>query len=158
MDKDSKSSSSSLPGNGLMAVLLVVAGVFLVREVPLETTRQPVNEVRLSQQQDLQDIDARLWQDPYAAVAKARAEAAKRDPKNATTSFDADRTLQLRIGIKRMIEGHEHVEILVVTLLAGPTRRMSRAVDAPAMQCSPPSMQAACSRWTPSIWGTSSRS
>ena len=141
MDKESKSSSSSLSGNGLMAVLLVVAGVFLVREVPLETTRQPVNEVRLSQQQDVQDIDARLWQDPYAAVAKARAEAAKRDPKNAA-SFDADRTLQLKNGITQKVKAHKHVEILVVALLAGPysenveSRRRARYAVVSALNAS----------------------
>ena len=124
MDKDSRSSSSSLPGNGVMAVLMLVAGVMLMREAPLETTRLPVNEARLSQQHDLQDVDARLWQDPYAAVAKARAEAAKRGQDSAAR-FDADRTQQLADEIEKktlLAPGKlaAQVEVLAVMLPAGP--------------------------------------
>lgn len=79
MDKESKSGSGGLSGNGIAAVVLLAAGVLFVREVPLQTTRLPVNEPRLEQRYSLQDIDARLWQDPFGAIVRARAEAAKND-------------------------------------------------------------------------------
>ncbi|SCK56655.1 hypothetical protein VAR608DRAFT_5905 [Variovorax sp. HW608] len=76
MDKESKS-GSSLPSNGIVAIVLLAAGVLFVREVPLETTRLPVNEPRLEQHYAKQDIDARLWQDPFGAVARYRTDLRK---------------------------------------------------------------------------------
>ena len=58
MEKDSKSGLGGLSGNGLIAVMLLVAGVLFVREAPLETTRLPANEPRFVQLFSLQDIDA----------------------------------------------------------------------------------------------------
>jgi hypothetical protein len=78
MDKDSKPGLGSFSGNSIIAVVLLAVGALFVREIPLETTRLPVNEPRFAQHQSLQDIDARLWQDPFSAVAKARAEARKK--------------------------------------------------------------------------------
>ena len=91
MEKDSKSGLGGLSGNGLIAVMLLVAGVLFVREAPLETTRLPANEPRFVQLFSLQDIDARLWQDPFGAVARSRAEARKNDAKKAQAD-DARRT------------------------------------------------------------------
>ncbi|MBB3176502.1 hypothetical protein [Variovorax sp. Sphag1AA] len=76
MDKESNS-GSSLPSNGIVAIVLLAAGVLFVREAPLETTRLPVKEPRLEQHYAKQDIDARLWQDPFGAVARYRADLRK---------------------------------------------------------------------------------
>lgn len=127
MDKESKSASGGLSGNGIIAVVLLAAGVLFVREVPLETTRLPVNEPRLQQQTSTQDTDARLWQDPFGAVARAREEARKNDPKQVEAED------QRRNALLKEIEGFASpVQILAVLLPAGPysenveSRRRSR--------------------------------
>jgi hypothetical protein len=116
MEKDSKSGLGGLSGNGLIAVMLLVAGVLFVREAPLETTRLPANEPRFVQLFSLQDIDARLWQDPFGAVAKSRAEARKNDAKKAQAD-DARRTAA---ELARAIGTGRPVEIVAVMLPGGP--------------------------------------
>jgi hypothetical protein len=56
--------------SGLLAVLLLVAGAVWIN-LPLDGQRPPQAPAgfRLS---GVQDVDARLWQDPFAAVARAR--------------------------------------------------------------------------------------
>jgi hypothetical protein len=116
MEKDSKSGLGGLSGNGLIAVMLLFAGVLFVREAPLETTRLPANEPRFVQHVSPQDIDARLWQDPFGAVAKSRAEARRNDAKKAQAD-DARRTAA---ALAREIGSAQPVEVLAVMLPGGP--------------------------------------
>lgn len=74
MDKGSKPGSDGLPSNGIVAIVLLAAGVLFVREAPLETTRLPANEPRIEQPRASQDVDARLWQDPFGAIGRSRAQ------------------------------------------------------------------------------------
>ena len=70
MADDSKQSFPNLGGNGFVWILLVAAGtLFVARQTPLEGSRPPSAERLIPQQAGTPDVDARLWQDPFAAVA-----------------------------------------------------------------------------------------
>lgn len=119
MDKESRAGGGPSPG-GIVAILMLTAGVLFIREAPLETTRLPVNEPRI-QQGVGQDVDARLWQDPFGAVARAREEAYKLDreeARNADLRHDAQ-SVQNSIAT-RMLHSGRTVEIFGVMLPGGP--------------------------------------
>jgi len=119
MDKESKSGGGPSP-SGIIAVVMLTAGILFIREVPLETTRLPANEPRI-QQVAGQDVDARLWQDPFGAVARAREEAAKRNPDEAKKPdlIHTAKNLQSEIAIEMQRSGRT-VEMFAVMLPGGP--------------------------------------
>ncbi|MBO9647152.1 MAG: hypothetical protein J7605_01475 [Variovorax sp.] len=123
MEKESKSGGSGLPANGMVAVALLIAGALFVREVPLEATRPPSGEPRVAQHFSLQDIDARLWQDPFGAVARGRAEERKAKPERDPTTIDASQRAPGRLADeirRRVVDQKQPVEILAVMLGGGP--------------------------------------
>src|SRR5215471_9349835 len=69
MAEDSK--FPNLGGNGFIWILLVAAGTYLVaqQQVSLQGSRPASMERSISERVGEQHIDARLWQDPFAAVA-----------------------------------------------------------------------------------------
>lgn len=71
MDKDEKS-SGGVPGGGLLVIALLAAGAFVATKPPLESSRPSAGETRVEIRVAAQDTDARLWQDPFGAVSKAR--------------------------------------------------------------------------------------
>lgn len=126
MDKDSKSGWGGLSGNGLLAVLLLAAGAFVLHEVPLESTRPAANEPRIDQHFAPQDVDARLWQDPFGAVERARDESARR-LKGQDAEREAlrrrDSVLRDAIDVKLSAPGSARVDevvVLAVMLPGGP--------------------------------------
>jgi hypothetical protein len=60
-----------IPVTGLIAVLVAIVGAILWKSVPLEVQRPGVSAPIPYQELGLQDVDARLWEDPFAAVARA---------------------------------------------------------------------------------------
>src|SRR5262245_11007349 len=72
---------SKLPnigGNGFIWLLLVAAGTFFVtHQPPLEGSRPATTERSIPDWFVDQHIDARLWQDPFAAVAEALAKSSE---------------------------------------------------------------------------------
>jgi hypothetical protein len=71
----SQSGGSNLPVAGIVAVIVAAIGAALFTRVPLEVPRPPVNSGLRYQEPALQDLDARLWEDPFASVYRARKEA-----------------------------------------------------------------------------------
>jgi hypothetical protein len=66
-----KSSTPNLGGNGLVLLLLAAAGTYFVtHQAPLEGNRPPTSETYIREQGRVQDVESRLWQDPFAAVAE----------------------------------------------------------------------------------------
>ncbi|MGB6310861.1 MAG: hypothetical protein WBF89_24000, partial [Steroidobacteraceae bacterium] len=61
------------PG-ALIALFLGAVGIFAVHKLPLQDARPAAKPVPLSlhRAQDIQDVEARLWEDPFDAVAHAR--------------------------------------------------------------------------------------
>ncbi|MDM0114527.1 hypothetical protein QTI66_20410 [Variovorax sp. J22R133] len=121
MDKESRSAGGGFSSSGIVAIVMLTAGVLFIRDVPLETTRLPVNEPRIQQASVMQDVDARLWQDPFGAIARAREEAAKRDAKKAAEADKRHTARALREDIvARMATSGRKVEVFAVMLPGGP--------------------------------------
>lgn len=69
--------SSALPASGLAVVIALVIGFVAVSELPLEKYRPGRTEKTSEQLIDVQDAEARLWQDPFAAVQRHQEELQK---------------------------------------------------------------------------------
>jgi len=71
---DSKQSAPGLTGNAFIWLLALISGTVLIaRQTPYQDARPPIERgLEQRQVQQLQDIDARLWQDPFAAVGKGK--------------------------------------------------------------------------------------
>ncbi|MQA20153.1 hypothetical protein [Rugamonas rivuli] len=117
MEKESKS-AGGIPFSGLMAIVMLTAGGLFIRAVPLEATRPPVSEQKIERTSASQDMDARLWQDPFGAVARAREEAQKHKPAQAKAA-DRLRNERLRASMKSPNRTKSRVEVLAVMLPGG---------------------------------------
>ncbi|MGY4829860.1 hypothetical protein ACVNIS_14925 [Sphaerotilaceae bacterium SBD11-9] len=122
MDKEAKSAGSALSGNGVLAVLLLAAGAFVLHEAPLQGTRPAANEPRVEQRFAEQDIDARLWQDPFGAVERGREELAKKTPPGAKpTEAERRDPARLKATIEQKAkDGVTEVDVVAVMVPGGP--------------------------------------
>src|SRR5690242_15505681 len=75
-----------IPITGLIAVVAAIIGAILWNNVPLEVQRPGVSVAIPYQELGLQDVDARLWEDPFAAVARAIESKAVPDERRMLTS------------------------------------------------------------------------
>jgi hypothetical protein len=72
MANDKKQPRADLTSNSLVLAVLVAASTyFIVRGAPLQGERPAVTEPQFHEKVGKQDIEARLWQDPFTAVAKS---------------------------------------------------------------------------------------
>lgn len=79
MVNDDKS-GTNLASGSVILVALVATGTYLIhREAPLLGSRPAVTEASFPERAAAQTIYARLWQDPFAAVAKQLDKLGKRD-------------------------------------------------------------------------------
>jgi hypothetical protein len=67
MTDKSENSSNQLPIPGLISLLLAALAVVVPPLIPLESTR-PMGNSAKSHFHDIEDVNARLWQDPFAAA------------------------------------------------------------------------------------------
>jgi hypothetical protein len=65
------------PIGGIATALLLVASAVLVNQFPYFASRPPGSDPVKRELAAVQDVDARLWQDPFAAVTQHREEAAR---------------------------------------------------------------------------------
>jgi hypothetical protein len=83
MANDSKQPTPNIGGNGFIWIILVAAGTYFVaHQAPLEGTRPATTVRAISERAGEQHIDARLWQDPFAAVAEKVARSPELTPEN----------------------------------------------------------------------------
>jgi hypothetical protein len=70
---DDKQSGPGLGGNSVVLLLAAAASAVYMgwRSPPLFSTRPTEPDYEISQTESEQDVDARLWQDPFAAVQRA---------------------------------------------------------------------------------------
>jgi hypothetical protein len=69
---DSPQTLANFTENGFLWVLLAAVGTYvMVHQLPLEGNRPPTTELPQQKWVGLQNVDARLWQDPFGAVAEA---------------------------------------------------------------------------------------
>ncbi|TMJ94922.1 MAG: hypothetical protein E6G77_21775 [Alphaproteobacteria bacterium] len=117
MAADTKQSTPNIGGNGFIWLLLAAAGTYFVaHQLPLEGSRPPTSEAIIAQRAGVQDVEARLWQDPFAAVAGVLARSPELKPENCQAAAIND-------GIKRhcqsplnesALEGPLHERLLVM--------------------------------------------
>lgn len=75
---DNRDSGVSLATNGLVLLIVMATGtLFYWQELPLQGSRPPGEAPETHDRGVDQNVDARLWQDPLAAVLKSRAEEKK---------------------------------------------------------------------------------
>jgi hypothetical protein len=71
MANGSKQPTPNIGANGFIWLLVVAAGtIFVTSRPPLEGSRPPTVEKYQAERRSVQDVDARLWQDPFVAVAE----------------------------------------------------------------------------------------
>ena len=139
MADDNQNRGPGIAGNGFVWLLIAAAGTaFIHFQSPLESTRPTTIAPAPSQYHALQDVDARLWEDPFAPVVReeekivSRDAAARAELKAARQGRD---TKELRADIAQ-----EKVGIIIgVTLPGAPypeeteSRRRSRYAVAAAL-------------------------
>src|SRR5258705_9110217 len=81
MADDSKQSLPNIGGNGFIWILVAAATTYLVaHQIPLEGSRPATAGRSISEHRGGQHVDARLWQDPFPAVAAAFAKSPELKP------------------------------------------------------------------------------
>jgi hypothetical protein len=102
-------------------VALLTVGVLFVANKPLESSRPALSEANTERRESVQDIDARLWQDPLGAVAKARDQALKKSvsPKDDRALHSEQRFAE---ELQRQLQRSEpgRAMVLAVMLSGGP--------------------------------------
>lgn len=89
MDDDNRDATPTQAINGVLWLAAVAAvSFFVIRDAPWEGSRSDVATPTGYGQAAEQDVDARLWQDPLAAVARARTERAKASTQSADTKAE----------------------------------------------------------------------
>jgi hypothetical protein len=69
MASDNKD-STPIPVGGIAVLLVLAAGIFVKHQLPFESLRPTESDIKAKPTRDLQDVDARLWEDPFAALAR----------------------------------------------------------------------------------------
>lgn len=120
MDKGDKSGGP--PGGGMVVLALLTAGVVFVANKPLESSRPVQPEQRVERREATQDIDARLWQDPLTAVAKARDLVLKQGDEARKREAQAHGEQQFGEELRRqsLAAGPGGVAVLAVMVSGGP--------------------------------------
>ncbi|RDE51680.1 MAG: hypothetical protein DVS81_04685 [Candidatus Accumulibacter meliphilus] len=134
---DKNDSPGGMPNGGLVMIVLLAAGAFFVAVKPLQTGRPVLAEQRSERHEAVQDVEARLWQDPLAVVARARQqepdspptadELQKHDVALLRDDLDAERDAEIVVlavmipgGIyAEQIEGRLRMRYAVLAGLAG---------------------------------------
>ena len=87
-----------LPVTGWLALLLAFAGLMIWKQAPLDPKRSAAVEETRAVRPDLQDVNARLWEDPFAAVGRVTRDKSA-DGSRATRTLDTICThLRARAG------------------------------------------------------------
>ena len=120
MDRQERA-SNGLTAGGLVIVALLAGGAMFVSRPPLESSRPDLKPTQLERREVAQDIDSRLWQDPFDAVAKAR-ESVLKSPE--ALKVDRQRHHESRladeIARQRIDAGRGGVVVMAVMLSGGP--------------------------------------
>ena len=116
MDSSDKS-SGGVPNGGLIAVVMLAMGALFVSQTPLQSNRPAQPESFLVHEEPPQDIDARLWQDPFGVVAKAREQMLKTSEGKAKDDAHRVKALFDAVSVAPAHGGHV---VLAVMLFGGP--------------------------------------
>ena len=96
MADDSKQSFPNIGGNGFIWILVAAATTYFVaHQIPLEGSRPATAGRSISEHVGEQHVDARLWQDPFAAVAEALTKAPELKPENCDRSYSGYKDIEM---------------------------------------------------------------
>ena len=116
----SQSGGSNLPVAGIVALILAAIASALFTRVPLEVPRPPPSAGVRYQEPALQDLDARLWEDPFAAVARARKDVsgapAKQDERHTLPEI-CDHLRKVGEGAKLKAHSKREAKLLVLGVM-----------------------------------------
>ena len=134
----------SIGANGFLWLLVVAAGTYFVtNRPPLEGNRPPAVEKYIPERRSIQDVESRLWEDPFVAVAERLTRVPELKPENCTPEKKSELKDQL---LKDQLEDHcesplkkfpsgQDVQVLVASVSGAPywedqefRRRMRYAV------------------------------
>ncbi len=135
----SEREGAGVPYPGIALVVAILVSAILVHELPLQPSRPTITEQPKYHNLAVEDVPARLWQDPFTAVDKHREEEKKEisDPsRSATARFPPDhhidKSLAQRIAEKAKESPSRKILVLGVMMSGGPypelveERRQSR--------------------------------
>ncbi|HSC56698.1 MAG TPA: hypothetical protein VLC51_05815, partial [Nitrospira sp.] len=108
---------SKLAVAGALTLVIAIAGVLLVKE-PLRSSRPVGSGLEMKQTTGEELVQARLWEDPVAAVERAVRE--KGLTKSGSGSSLAQRLASLRHAIADRVRGSQTLTVLLVTTTGGP--------------------------------------
>ena len=97
---DKADTSASIPFSGIIAVVMAVVAV-IAHQTTLETSRPEQTERSSGHYYGVQDIDARLWQDPMAAVAAFRDNELKSRKQEPRSEISIDQTHDIKANLIR---------------------------------------------------------
>ena len=118
-----KREGSAFPASGITAIVLILAGTVFVGQFPLDIRRPDVTE-KVST--GIQDVEARLWQDPFAAVERYRQEqgVVSRRPNDIASVSELEALLHgpqvLAKELLKYLQHYESVVVLGVMVRGGP--------------------------------------
>ena len=115
---------SKLPnigGNGFIWILLVAASTYFVaHQVPLSGSRPATTDRSIRERIGEQHVDARLWQDPFAAVADDSGEVPELKPENCKSTDSQHEHVKLYCRPPSEASSSEGALALVVSVSAAP--------------------------------------
>jgi membrane-bound lytic murein transglycosylase B len=71
MAEDGKQGTNLASGSVVLVALIAMGAFVFHKDAPLTGSRPAITEANVRERAKSQTVDARLWQDPFAAVAKA---------------------------------------------------------------------------------------
>jgi hypothetical protein len=89
MSQSEENSSTPLPIAGLVSLLLAVLAVVVPPLIPLESTRPSGNDANFLFQ-SIEDVDARLWQDPFAVAEQHKSDGERESPEKSCKDRRSD--------------------------------------------------------------------
>ena len=96
MADNSKQSFPNIGGNGFIWILVAAATTYFVaHQIPLEGSRPATAGRSISEHVGEQHVDARLWQDPFAAVAEALIKSPELKPENCDRRYSGYKDIEM---------------------------------------------------------------
>lgn len=94
-----------MPSTTLIALALGALGIFAINKHPLQDTRpaEPPAPIYWHSPSEIQDIEARLWDDPLAAVARVRAADPEHDKSERHTREHLKATLDRENNLSKVV-------------------------------------------------------
>src|SRR5262249_6596414 len=116
---------SAFSTSGILAVTILLVGAIVVSQFPLDIRRPEVTEKVPTVSTGIQNVEARLWQDPFAAVERHRQEhgVARNRLGGPTVLQDEERIHkpeELASALKERLQNNGSVIVLGVMVLGGP--------------------------------------